>query len=178
MIPGWIISTTSCFTLPPCCSSLSHIPDLNLISLWELESLPPMVWLWARQAEFSVPGTVVVVKSCLMDRRLFRCLGLFFFFPSKYPGNVQEQILELRELTLQRPWCQKDPHVLNIAESQREPRALSFQRMFFKKPQTSHFFVLLLQKSSLLFFKICLWLLSHNVSFIRSSAVVYILLEQ
>lgn len=79
MIPGWIISTASCFTLHSPWSSLSHIPDLSLISLWELESLPPAVWLWARQAEFSVPGTVIVVKSCLMDRRLFCCLGIFFF---------------------------------------------------------------------------------------------------
>ena len=75
---GWIISTASSFTLHPPWSSLSHIPDLNLISLGELKSLPCVVWLWARQAEFSVPGTVIVVKSCLMDRRLFCCLQFFF----------------------------------------------------------------------------------------------------
>lgn len=140
MIAGWITSTASCFTLPPRWSSLSHIPDLNLISLWELESLPPVVWLWSRQAEFSVPGTVVV-KSCLMDKRLFCCLGFLGVFFSKCPVNVQEHILELRELTLQRPWCQKDSHVRNIAESQREPRALPVQRIFKKQNEkTSHFF--------------------------------------
>lgn len=48
-----------------------------------------------------MPGTVIVGKSCLMDRRLFCCLGggVFFFF-NKGPGNVQEHILELINLSL------------------------------------------------------------------------------
>lgn len=47
-----------------------------------------------------MPGTVIVGKSCLMDRRLFCCLGggVFFFF-NKGPGNVQEHILELINLS-------------------------------------------------------------------------------
>lgn len=139
MIPGWIISTTSCFTLPPCCSSLSHIPDLNLISLWELESLPLMVWLWARQAEFSVPGTVVVVKSCLMDRRLFRCLGFFFFSPANTLEMCRSKFWSSGSWLFRGHGARKIPMSLTLLRAKENQEHFHFKECFSKNPKLHTF---------------------------------------
>lgn len=154
MIPGWIISTASCFTLHPPRSSLSHIPDMRLISLWGLESLPPMVWLRARQAEFSVPGTVIVVKSCLMDRRLFCCLG--FFFSTNVLEMCRSTFWSSESWLFRGRGARKIPMSLTLLRAKEDQEHFHFKEYF--KNTLTHF-VLLLQKS-LLFCKVCLWLLS------------------
>lgn len=77
MIPGWIISTASCFTLHPPWSSLSHIPDLNLINLWELESL------LARGVAVGQAGRILCAWYCnceiLLDGQEVILFGKIFF---------------------------------------------------------------------------------------------------
>lgn len=130
MFPGWIISTASCFSLHSPRASLSHIPDLSLISLWELQSLPPAVWLWARQAEFSVPGTVIVVKSCSVDRRLFCCLE--WVFPTTNVLEIFRSTFRSWDLTLYRPWYQKDLMSLTLLGAKVNQEGFHFEEYFFK----------------------------------------------
>lgn len=78
-----------------------------------------------------MPGTVIVVKSCLMDRRLFCCLE-FIFFPHKCPGNMQEHIKELGDLTLYRTWYQKDLMSLTLLGTEVNQEDFHCEEHFFE----------------------------------------------